>query len=298
MAYSALMRMLRTIHLGLGTLLVGGIATAGPAFGPPARPGPPVRKPANVSYTGDQLSAFAEASMADKAGDLETAENRYRRACDDAKQATCYYNLADVQRRMERTKDAIESYGKYLEAAPEAKDRAEVEKLVDRLSQTPPVVTIDGDDPRAVVFVDGVYVGPSPQTLQLTEGKHTFDRIGPTSLEHQSDDLKPLQVRHIQGYGNREEVGNVVLSASIRRSGTWRDGAREWRIPSRVTLAPGRYETLPFGSKSFCNPIVFDIPKGDAVTYVYIDADEPPDGAPRPACVKITVKTRKVSFPP
>ncbi|CAN5912407.1 hypothetical protein BH11MYX3_BH11MYX3_15580 [soil metagenome] len=289
---------MRTTHLVLGALLVGGIATAGPAFGPPARPGPPVRKPASVSYTSDQLSALAEASMADKAGDLETAENRYSRTCDDAKQASCYYNLADVQRRMERTKEALESYGKYLEAAPEAADRAEVQKLIERLKQTPPVVTIDGDDPRAVVFVDGVYVGPSPQTLQLTEGSHTFDRIGPTSLEHHTDDLKPIQVRHIQGYGNREEIGNVVLSGSIRRSGQWRDGARDWRIPSRFTLAPGRYETLPFASKNFCNPIAFEVPKGDGVTYVYIDADEPEDGQPRPACLKLEVTTKKLSFPP
>ena len=289
---------MRTTHLVLGALLAGGLATAGPAFGPPARPGPPVRKPANVSYTGDQLSAFAEASMADKAGDLATAENRYRRACDDAKQPTCYYNLADVQRRMERPKDAIESYGKYLEAAPDAPDHAEVENLIELLKRSPPVVTIDGEDPRAVVFVDGQYVGPSPQTLQLTEGRHTFDRIGPASLDHETDTLKALQVRHVQANGNREEVGNVVLSAGIQRSGAWRDGPREWRIPSRFTLAPGRYETLPFGSKNFCKRIAFDIPKGDAITFVYIDADEPDDGAPRPPCLKLSVKVKKVSFPP
>ncbi len=289
---------MRTIHLIFGAALAGGIATAGPAVGPPARPGPPVRKPANVTYTGDQLSAFAEAVMADKASDLETAENRYRRACDGASKPGCIYNLADVQRRMERTRDAIETYRKYLEAAPDATDRGEVEKLIARLQQSPPVVTIDGEDPRAVVFVDGQYVGPSPQTLQLTAGGHTFDRIGPASLEHQRQDLAPLDVRHVSGYSNRENVGNVVLSASLRRSGTWRDGSQEWKIPGRFTLAPGHYETLPFGSRDFCDSIVFDIAKGDGVTFVYVDADEPADGAPRPPCVKLTVKVKKLSFPP
>lgn len=270
------------------------------AFGPLPRPGPPVRKPAAVSWTAEALSTFADAMMADKAGDLEKAESYYRRGGSDEKQPAVLYNLADVQRRMERTKDAIESYQKYLEAAPDAPDRAEVEKLIARLAATPPIVTVDGDDPRAVVFIDGVLAGPSPQSVTITEGKHVFDRIGPTSFAHHAWTGRPADVRHLYGSSTKEQVGNVVLSAApgVQLSGRWRDDAdREWELPSRITLEPGRYTTTLFRDSYTCNPLVFDVPRGDVVTYVYIDAPmrEPKD---RGACLPITVKVKKVVFPP
>lgn len=293
---------MRTIPvLGLAAVLAGGAAIAGPAFAPPPKPGPPVRKPASTTWTPESLSQYADAMMADKAGDLEAAERAYDRAADDAKQPALYYNLADVQRRMERYKDAIKTYGKYLEAAPDAPDRADVEKLIEKLKATPPVVTIDGDDPRAVVFVDGVLVGPSPQTLQMTEGMHSFDRIGPESFRHETDKLSALEHEHVQTstYNpGKDDTGNVVLSAAaaIRRSGGWRDQTREWRAPARMTLEPGHYETQMFDDNYLCSPVAFDVPKGDGVTYVFIDA-APRDPKDR-GCIPITVRVKKVSFPP
>ena len=270
------------------------------AFGPLPKPGPAVRKPAAVTWTAEALSTFADAIMADKAGDLEKAESFYRRGGSDENQPAVLYNLADVQRRMERTRDAIESYKKYLEAAPDAPDRAEVEKLIARLAATPPIVTVDGEEPRAVVYIDGVLAGPSPQSVSLTEGKHVFDRISPTSYDHHAWTGKAGEVRHLQGYGNKETLGNVVLSAApgVQLSGRWRDDAdREWELPSRTTLAPGRYQTTLFRDNYACNPLVFDVPKGDGVTFVYIDAPTR-DPKERGACLPITVKVKKVVFPP
>lgn len=289
---------MRTLSLATGVLLATGVATAGPTFGPLPRPGPPIRKPASVSYTADALGEFAEASRADKAGDLGEAETRYRRSLEQDKQANTLYNQADVLRRMERYKDAIEIYGKYLEAAPDASDRGEVEQLIERLRQTPPVVTVDGEDPRAVVFVDGVLAGPSPQTLQLTAGRHTIDRIGPGSFQHDAMMFKPLERRRFQSTARKAAEGNVVLSSSVQRSGGWNDDQRAWRSPERFTLAPGHYETRMFGPNMFCNPIAFDVPKGDGVLFVFVEAAEPGDGEPRPRCLPATVRVKKVSFPP
>lgn len=269
-------------------------------FGPLPKPGPAVRKPASVTWTAEALGTFADAIMADKAGDLEKAEQFYRRGGSDEKQPEVLYNLADVQRRMERTKDAIESYKKYLEAAPDAPDRADVQKLIDKLAATPPIVTVDGEEARAVVFIDGVLAGPSPQSAAITEGKHVFDRIGPTSYAHHTWTGKPAETRHLYGYDNKEELGNVVLSAAptVQLSGRWRDESnREWELPSRVTLEPGRYQTTLFRDRYACSPLVFDVPKGDGVTFVYIDAPER-DPKDRGACLPITVKVKKVVFPP
>jgi tetratricopeptide (TPR) repeat protein len=270
------------------------------SFGPLPKPGPPVRKPASVTWMAEELAVFADAMMADKAGDLEKAESFYRRSDLDEKRPEAIYNLADVQRRMERTKDAIESYKKYLELAPDAPDRADVGRLIDKLAATPPIVTIDGEDPRAVVFIDGVLAGPSPQSVSITEGDHSIDRIGPTSYNHHFHTGKPVEARHLSGYGSKEEAGNVVLSAapSVRQSGRWRDDSeREWTLPGRMTLEPGRYQTTLFRDGYACNPLVFDVPRGDGVTFVYIDAP-PRERNARGACLPITVKVKKVVFPP
>lgn len=269
-------------------------------FGPLPKPGPAVRKPASVTWSADDLGVFADAMMADKRGDLEAAEQLYRRGDLDEKRPEVIYNLADVQRRMERTKDALESYKKYLEAAPDAPDRTDVEKVIEKLAATPPIITVDGEDPRAVVFIDGVLAGPSPQSVSITEGKHSIDRIGPTTYEHHVHTGKNAEVRHLYGYGNKEEVGNVVLSAaaSVQLSGRWKDDTdREWSLPSRMTLPPGRYQTTLFRDRYACNPLVFDVPKGDGVTLIYIDAPER-DPKDRGACLPITVKVKKVVFPP
>ena len=289
---------MRSTPLVLAALLaLTGSAIAGPAFGPPPKPGPPVRKPASLEFSADALGEFAEAMMADKAGQLEQAKDHYRRSLDDVKQPAALYNMADVERRMERYKDAIETYGKYLEAAPDAPDRADVEALIEKLKQTPPIITVDGDDARALVFLDGVLVGPSPQTIQIPPGWHAVDRVGPTSFEHDAFEAKPLDMRHLEAPSRKEETGNVVFTASsgLQMSGSWKDGDRMWRFPHRNDLPAGRHETVAFNEKYLCNSIVFDVPKGDGVFYVYIDAGAKPD---RSACMPFTVKTKKLVFPP
>lgn len=282
----------------LGAVLAfAGAAIAGPGFGPPPKPGPPVRKPASLEFSAEALGEFAEAMIADKAGDLEKAKDHYRRALDDAKQPAVLYNMADVERRMERYKDAIETYGKYLDAAPDAPDRAEVEALIAKLKDTPPIITVDGEDPRAIVVLDGVLVGPSPQTITVTPGWHAVDRIGPRSFDHDIFEAKPLDMRHLDSSSRKEEPGNVVFTASsgIQRSGSWLDGDREWRFPHRMDLPAGRYETVLFDDRYLCTSVVFDVPKGDGVFYVYLDAGAKPD---RSKCTPFTVKIKKLVFPP
>jgi len=290
---------MRSTPLVLGALLaLTSSAFAGPAYGLPPKPGPPVRKSASLEFSSEALGEFAEAMMADKAGDLEKAKNHYQRSLGDTPQPATLYNMADVERRMERYKEAIAGYRKYLDAAPDAADRADVEALIGKLQQTPQIVTIGGDDPRALVFLDGVLVGPSPQTITVPAGWHAVDRVGPASFKHDLFEAKPLDVRTVHTYErDKDEIGNVVFTASsgLQSSGSWKDGDREWRFPHRNQLAPGRYETVAFGEKYLCNSILFDVPKGNDVIYVYVDAGDKPD---RGACLPHTVKIKKLVFPP
>ena len=252
----------------------------------------PVRKPAPVDLPADRLSYFADAVIADKAGDLDTAVNRYRSALSgDKEHAAIVYNIADLDRRREKYEDAIKGYKKYLELAPDAKDRAAVQKLIDDIAKTPMTIVIDGEDLDAVVFVDGKPAGPSPVVMSLPDGEHVIDRIGPASYKHDYVTARPMAQQHVTAYSN-ERAGNVVLATSARYSGSWRDREIEYRMNDRFTLPPGRYDTYFFEPGRACSPLSFQVP-ADGLVYVFVDAPRERSAN----CVPIKVTAQKIQFP-
>ena len=275
-------------------LLVGAGALAGP---PPKAP--PKRKPAGEAYSLEALNKFVDAIIADKAGELRDAERAYEKSIEASPQPNSYYNLADLQRRMERLDKAIATYQKYLEVAPSAPDKQEVLGIIDQLQHSPGTLVVDGDEPHALVLVDGKVVGPSPQVLQLPAGEHMADRIAPTGMRGQRVKIENGKAQHIQlsvGSYNRDKAddGNVVFSASpdITMSGSWNEGATRFRLPGKVALAPGHYVTQPFGRYA-CNTIAFDVQPGKHITYVYLEGTaKTPDG-----CVPMRAYAQKLVLP-
>jgi tetratricopeptide (TPR) repeat protein len=292
-----LLRVRRLWRWAPGSLLIAAAAAAAPG----ATPAPAAkRKPPPEGFPAEAIEPFVDAILADKAGNLGTAQRRYQDANRISDQAATHYNIADVQRRMERWKQAIESYKKYLALAPEAPDRAEIERLIAQLQARPGTAVIDGDEPDALVFVDGKLVGPSPVVLQLPDGRHTADRITLTGHSSRSFEMKPATNEHVRASLMREEGGNVILSGNLRFSGSWRDNGNEYRLPGRIALPPGRHTTYVIAPDRTCSPLVFDAPKPDELVYVFIEAaPEPPAGAPRQrGCIPIQVRQAKVRFPP
>jgi tetratricopeptide (TPR) repeat protein len=280
----------------VGSLLVAGVAgVAAVAGAAPRTPAPTAkRKPPTDKYPAEAIAPFVEAVLADKAGNLSQAQRRYQDANRISEQANTHYNIADVRRRMERWKPAIESYKKYLELLPNAPDRAEVARLIAQLERRPGTAVIDGDAPGAVVFVDGKLIGPSPVVLQLPDGRHVADRITPTGHAHRSFELRPATSEHVRMSTTREEPGNVVLNGNVRFGGSWRDGGNEYRLPGRMALPPGRHVTYLVSPNRACSPLVFDAPKPDELVYVFVEAG-PESGR---GCLPIKVKQTKVRFPP
>ncbi|HWO23780.1 MAG TPA: hypothetical protein VNO30_33795 [Kofleriaceae bacterium] len=291
------MRRLSAGSLALATAAAAAAAAplAPLAPGPPfANPAPAKRKSPTDKYAPEAIEPFVDGVLADKAGNLAVALRRYQDSNKISEQANTHYNIADVQRRMERWKQAIESYRKYLALAPDAPDRAEVERLVAQLEQRPGTAVIDGEDPGAIVYVDGKLIGPSPVVLQLADGRHAADRITPTAHAHRTFEVKPATTEHLRLNPSREEPGNVILSSNARFSGSWRDGEREYRMPGRMVLPPGRHSTYLVSPKRACSPVVFDAPKADELVYVYIDVAE----AERGGCLPIKITQTKVRFSP
>lgn len=274
-------------------LLFAASAVAAPPPGPVAR-----RKAASDKYPLEALSKFVEATIADKANDWQQARNRYEEANAVSPQPNTYYNLADLQRRMERIEDAIKSYKKYLELAAGAPDRAEVEKLIAELENAPAFVTIDGEEPGAIILLDGKLLGPSPQTLRVPAGKHAAERIGPTLYDGTQFEVGPGDVEHVMLHRSRGEAsGNVVISSGpgFSASGSWNDGGRRWTFPGRITLPPGRYSTLPWNdSRRSCNPIAFEVAAGKHLTHVYVDTDP---AQARHGCQTLRITQQKLKAP-
>lgn len=266
------------------------IAAAGPDV-PTYKPSPAKRKPATEKYSVESLAAFVDAVIADKAGDLHEAETKYRRIQDDGHPSTLY-NLADIKRRLEHWPQAVEFYKKYLELAPDAPDRRDVERQIEQIENRPPVAVIDGEDMDAVVFVDGKLIGPSPAIVKPIKGPHVADRIGPRTYRHQIFSTHTTGTEHVQ-MKYEEAEGNVILTGSwaLRLAGSWEDDGTKYVLPGRFTLPPGRYETYVKSSKHACNKIAFDVGKGDDLTYVYVDVAPTDRGQ---FCKDLTVKQQKI----
>lgn len=275
------------------------LLTGGALAGPPPK-APPNRKPASEAYSLEALNKFVDGVIADKAGAWRDAERAYESSLQATPQPNTYYNLADLQRRMERTDKAITSYQKYLELAPNAPDKQEVLGIIDQLQHAPGVLVVDGDDAHALVLVDGKVVGPSPQVLQLPAGEHVADRIAPKGMSSRRVRIENGKTQHAAltaySYSTADktaEEGNLVISASseITMSGDWREGETRFHLPGRVALPPGRYTVQPFGRYA-CNPVTFDVQPGKHLTYVYLEGSAKTEN-----CVPMRAHAQKLVLP-
>ena len=260
----------------------------------PFKPSPAKRKPALEKYSVEALATFVEAVIADKAGALGEAENKYRRIDQDGHPSTLY-NLADIKRRLEQYPQAVEFYTKYLEAAHDAPDRKEVERLIELIETRPPIAVIDGEDMDAVILVDGKLIGPSPQVTRPRKGPHVADRIGPKTYRHQIFSTHSTGTEHVE-MQYEEAEGNVILTGSwaLQLAGAWEDNGSKYVLPGRFTLPPGHYETFVKSSKHACNKIAFDVGKGVDLTYVYVDVAPGDSGT---FCKNVFTKVQKIRLP-
>lgn len=269
--------------LGLALAVRTSLALAGP-LPPPT----PIRKPVPAGMTAEVIKRYVGAIVKDKAGDLAAAARLYQDVIREGDVAGAHYNLADVYRRMEKYDAAIRDYKKYVELAPDAPDRATVEKLIAQLENADFTVVLDGAEPGAVILLDGKLLGPSPQVVHLPPGgRHAVDRISPTGHRHGSFEARAGRHEHEvlddwspHAHKDGDVPGNVVISTSgdFTTSGSWRDKQTEqlFEMPARQTLAPGHYESFPWNDGRTCAPLVFDVPRraptSTDVTFVYLDA--------------------------
>jgi tetratricopeptide (TPR) repeat protein len=271
----------------LALCLLGSSALASPIGG-----ATPVRKPPPDGLSPDNTDDFIRGIAEDKQGKYTDAEHSYERVIyRDSKNAASYYNLGDLYRRLELTPKAIEAYEKYLANAPDASDKAQVEKLVAKLKAAPANVVIDGRTPNGIVFLDGKRIGASPWVGGVTAGEHRADRLTATTYGTSTFTTKNATNVH-EDVSDREAKGNVLITGSPDLYGSsWKDGDTEYSLHDRFTLKPGKYSTFLVRKDFACTALTFEVAKAPALTYVYVTIAPKQD-----KCVPITVKTQTITF--
>ncbi len=275
------------MRCGLALCLLASTAIASPIGGAAA-----VRKPPPGDLSAENTDDFVRGLTYDKQGQLTNAENAYERIIYRVKTAAAaYYNLGDLYRRLELTQKAIEAYEKYLAIAPDASDKAQVQKLVAKLKAAPAHIVIDGRTPNGILFLDGKRVGASPWIGSVGAGSHRADRLTATTYGTSTFITKNATNVH-EDVSDRAATGNVVITGSPDLYGhSWTDGDTTFNLHDRFTLTPGTYSTFLVRKDFACSPLAFEVAKAPALTYVYVTV------APKAGtCVPITVKTQTITF--
>lgn len=273
-------------------------------------------KRAPDKFTKAAGDAFSAAAEADGKGDLRAALALYEKAYAISPHASTMYNIADVQRRLSLIRAAIRSYETYVALAPNAKDRAEVDALIDQLAKTPgtlviftsPVTDRDSIDlPAAFVLVDGEIKkrpGPVPAMkprdraeihLQLPPGEHVVDAVLPLTYATRSCDVEPGTQRFCQLEAEPRIDGNAVVSARTRRFEVLTERRGKPLVYKRFELPAGKRRLLVKDRSYGCAPLPIEPAGGNTVTYAFIDTTEY-DGFKR--CRTLDIKQHRLQFEP
>jgi hypothetical protein len=279
----------------------------------------PKRKTAPDKFTRAASEAFIAAVAADQKGDLRAALGLYTKAFAISPHPSTAYNMGDVQLRLSMVKDAVKSYETYLVLAPNAPDRADVERLVQKLLSTPSVLTVittAASDPSSIAFkwtyvlIDGVIVkkpgvapieGEQPKlNFDVTPGEHVVEVISDVTYGRRDCVVKPAMRNDCYVTAPPRIDGTIVVSGD-NRFNVWttppskQDRSPDSVIGKRITLQPGKRRLLLRDRNFECPPILVDVPGGSDLAYVHVTTKESDD---LQRCRAIDIKRLRLAFDP
>lgn len=283
------------------------LLVAGAAFAQP--------KQVPDKFTKAAGDAFAAAAAAEANGDLRTALGLYQKAHAISPHPSTIFNIADVQRRLGNLRDAIKGFETYLAMAPDAKDRAQVEKTLDTLYQTPGtlfIITTDARDPDSLDLASGYVLvsgdlkkkpGPVEQhkirkipviELAVPPGEHVVDLVTSLTYATRECEVGPGEQTWCELKAEPRIDGNVVVSATNRRIDVKQDRRGNDLVFKRFELPAGKHRLLVIDRNYGCAPLTVDTAR-NAVAYSFIRATEF-EGLKR--CRALDIKQQRLQFDP
>lgn len=247
-------------------------------------------KTAPDKFTKAAGDAFTAAVAADKAGDLRVALALYQKAHAISPHPSTMFNIADVERRLGNLESAIKGFETYLAMDPEAKDKAQVEKTLEALYQTPGtlfITTLDAtspeslDLPSAYALVDGeLKKKPGPVemhklrnipviALTVPPGEHVVDLVTPLTYATRACEVGPGEQHFCELRAQPRIDGNVVISATTRRIEVKQDHRGKDLTYQRFELPAGGHRLLVTDRDYGCAPITVK-PGVNAVAYSFL----------------------------
>lgn len=187
-------------------------------------------------------AAFARAVQAEERQDWRTAVDEYLNAYELAPHPDVLFNVATVYERMSELRQAATFYGRYLKDAPDAPDRAKVERTIDGLRKKPSAVTIESAPAGAVIIVDGERKGRAPIELKLPGGEHHIvAEHGGTMTQRRVtvEYAEPVVITLAVG-GN----GTLVVTSNEAGAVVRLDGNQVGVTPFTGVVAPGRHTVV------------------------------------------------------
>jgi tetratricopeptide (TPR) repeat protein len=239
--------------------------------------------------------AFRKAAEAEAKRDYREAIRQYKRAQEIAPHPNTVFNMAEAYRADKQWDMARRSYVEYLKLAPEAPDRGKVAQLIKDIEVMPGTVEVKSDDVNALIYVDGVMVGPAPRKVEVLSGTHQLDVVTPITYGHMACTVGIGSHTSCNPSGKARVDGNVIISSSWRMGGlNWPVDGQRFQNKGRFVAKPGHYDLKLMDRQ--CAPLPLDVPKGDDVlTYAYITYPDP--APPHGECVDLKIQQHRVQFP-
>jgi tetratricopeptide (TPR) repeat protein len=120
--------------------------------------------------------AYNQGQKAFDSGDYQEAKDAFQKAYDTVPNPVVLLSIAESQIHLKELDEAIANLERYLEERPGADDRAEVEKRIEEVKQTPAVLAIMSDPSGADISVDGIDTyKTTPAEIELAPGEHTVE---------------------------------------------------------------------------------------------------------------------------
>ena len=256
----------------LAIACLGSVASAGPLR----------HKPSTPEYPSDALALFAKAVVFEREGRPADAKTEYYASAERSPQANTYYDIAMMWQAIGSYHDCVEQLRKYLELAPKAADRAEVEKTIGELEHRLPAVFVGAADfassePGSVVVLDGRVVGAAPLAIHPTLGRHVIERIGPTLYARVTHET-------VSGHDDEEtdppatpSTGNVIMDGLAPFEGpiVWKENGVTFAAQQRFALPIGHYKTFgrehPNDTHALCKPIELDVRSTSELLHVHVE---------------------------
>ncbi len=184
-------------------------------------------------------AAFKRAVEAEERQDWRTAVDEYLTAYEAMPHPDVLFNVATAYEKLNELRQAAAYYGRYLQDAPSAADRAKVERTIDGLRKKPSAVTIESAPVGAMIVVDGERKGRAPIELKLPGGQHQIvaEHSGTTSTRQITVEFaEPAAILLAVG-GN----GTLVVSSNEAGATVRLDGNPVGVTPYTGGVTPGRH---------------------------------------------------------